>query len=265
MKQYKVIYKEPLIPKDQIERHKDFDLLLKNYGAYKAKKVTSPKYKVLIGGGAMLVSFLFYFLMMDPGSSSNPLAPVEVVEQDHKNSVPSRDVSPQKSPFSSSTPITEKERVDVQPHSKAVDVPSAEPKELIEENEENRRKSVRKEQTQQSEEPVALKNSDEEVAASFQEAFPKEGMQNLYLYFNKALIYPLEEMNAKVEGTVILSFFINKEGRPENVEIVQPVSEGINEEAKRLIEEMPDWSPALVKGKAVNSRVTLPITFKITD
>lgn len=63
-------------------------------------------------------------------------------------------------------------------------------------------------------------------------------------------------------GTVRLTFTINKQGRPEEIQVVKGPGYGCEEEAVRLVKAMPAWSPAYNKGQPVRFKQTTSILFE---
>ena len=43
------------------------------------------------------------------------------------------------------------------------------------------------------------------------------------------------------------------------------VSDGLSQEALRAVKNMPAWTPGTVKGKNVETRLELPITFRLEN
>jgi outer membrane biosynthesis protein TonB len=56
---------------------------------------------------------------------------------------------------------------------------------------------------------------------------------------------------------------INTDGSIREAEVMKGIGSGADEEALRVVKESPEWTPAYQKGKAVASRMTLPINFKL--
>ena len=75
--------------------------------------------------------------------------------------------------------------------------------------------------------------------------------------------YPIKARRQKVQGVVEISFVVRKEGHLTDVQIEQGVSAEIDQEAIRLISNMPDWQPALQNNRAVSVRLLIPIEFKL--
>lgn len=94
-------------------------------------------------------------------------------------------------------------------------------------------------------------------------AEPVDGYEALYVYFDENLRYPVEVLSDSIQGTVMVSFVINVEGKAEQISFTQTLGIPFETEAQRLVTEMPLWRPARLNGKSVASRVVLPISFSI--
>jgi len=90
----------------------------------------------------------------------------------------------------------------------------------------------------------------------------KGGMEELYKFLGKHLKYPKEAKENGIEGKVFVQFVVWKNGEIRDVKILKGVHEMLNKEAIRVIKMMPKWIPGKQRGKAVNSRFTLPVKFK---
>lgn len=60
------------------------------------------------------------------------------------------------------------------------------------------------------------------------------------------------------------SFVVGKDGAISEAEVIRGVSPELNEEALRVINSMPVWSPGKQRGKAVNVKYTVPVTFRLS-
>lgn len=100
-------------------------------------------------------------------------------------------------------------------------------------------------------------------APVYVQAEPIEGYAHLYDYFNTELIYPPVAIKDSVQGVLTVSFTINREGLPENLQFTNSLGGAFEEEAKRLILNMPPWKPAMLNNEPVSSRLSLPLTFQI--
>ncbi len=96
-----------------------------------------------------------------------------------------------------------------------------------------------------------------------QKPMPVGGMEALYAYFLNNLKYPELAKTKKVEGTVVATFLVQKDGSISDVEILRGIGAGCDEESLRIIQGMDDWIPGKIKEEAVVTRMTLPVKFKL--
>ena len=89
------------------------------------------------------------------------------------------------------------------------------------------------------------------------------GMQGLFEYMQNNVNYPKEAKNQKIEGRVIVSFIVEKDGSISDVHPLTAVHPLLDKEAMRLVNEMPRWKPGTEKGKAVRVSFALPVSFKL--
>lgn len=90
------------------------------------------------------------------------------------------------------------------------------------------------------------------------------GMAELMKYLNSNIKYPVEAHKAGIQGRVVVSFVVNKDGTVKDAKIVRSVDKSIDAEALRVISAMPKWLPGYQNGKAVKVRYTVPVTFRLT-
>ena len=98
-----------------------------------------------------------------------------------------------------------------------------------------------------------------------QPAVPKGGPQGYADYLASHQKYPTAAMQAKQEGTVMVTFVVEKSGGIGEVEVKQPVAPLLDAEAIRVIKSAPKWTPAHHKGKVVRQRVTVPVSFVLAE
>jgi TonB family protein len=120
--------------------------------------------------------------------------------------------------------------------------------------------SERKQQAQPSDKPIADRSV--KLDTGYIQAEPVNGYPDLYAYFDSELVYPKQAMSDPVEGVVTIAFTINRKGVAEQVKVENSLGELFDKEAIRVIEKMPAWKPARYKGKAVASKVSVPLTFQ---
>ena len=93
---------------------------------------------------------------------------------------------------------------------------------------------------------------------------PLGGMSEWNAYLSDNLTYPEQASQAGIEGTVIVAFLVNSDGSISDVGVLRGIGGGADEEAIRVIENAPNWEPGTQKDKPVNTRMRLPIRFKLT-
>ncbi len=80
----------------------------------------------------------------------------------------------------------------------------------------------------------------------------------------KYLRYPQEAVSEGIQGRVSVGFIVEKDGSVSNVEVVTGVHPLLDAEAVRVISVSPKWIPGKIQGKAVRTRIVLPVEFKLT-
>ena len=75
--------------------------------------------------------------------------------------------------------------------------------------------------------------------------------------------FPPKALHDELQGEVITTFVISKEGTIENITVVKSVGPELDQEAMRVIEIMPQWFPGMQGGKFVAVQYTLPIKFTL--
>lgn len=72
-------------------------------------------------------------------------------------------------------------------------------------------------------------------------------------------------LNVDIRGTVICEGVVNRQGRLVKVKLLRSLHKDFDQEALRILENMPDWLPARRDGRYVSARVLFPIRFKFPD
>lgn len=109
------------------------------------------------------------------------------------------------------------------------------------------------------------KDSDSEKTFDVVEQMPQfpGGMQNLLAFLNENVHYPEACKENNVQGRVIVSFVIEKDGTISEPKVVRSVSPELDAEGIRVVSSMPKWTPGYQRGEPVSVRFTLPISFKL--
>jgi TonB family protein len=87
------------------------------------------------------------------------------------------------------------------------------------------------------------------------------GPDSLFNFLSNNLKYPRHAKLEGVHGRVYVGFLIDKTGKLKNHRILNGVTEELNEEAMRVVKEMPDWKPGTRAGENVDVQYVLPIDF----
>ena len=96
-------------------------------------------------------------------------------------------------------------------------------------------------------------------------AFPG-GQSSLEDYINRQVEYPEDALENDVQGTVMVRFTIDENGKVGNVQTAgNQFGHGLEDAAMKVISQMPKWTPGTVNGKKVKGWYTIPVTFKIEE
>lgn len=76
-------------------------------------------------------------------------------------------------------------------------------------------------------------------------------------------MYPPVAIQNNIQGRVVVSFIIEKDGSVSNVELKYGVDPLLDAEALRVVKAMPSWTPGKINGKPVRTLYALPITFRL--
>lgn len=91
----------------------------------------------------------------------------------------------------------------------------------------------------------------------------KGGMDKFYKYLKDNIEYPRREKSIGVDGKVYLQFVIERDGSITDIQVLKGVSEGLDKEAVRVLNESPKWEPGSNRGQPVRVRMTIPISFQL--
>lgn len=89
------------------------------------------------------------------------------------------------------------------------------------------------------------------------------GEEGLYKYLSRTIIYPERSRFNGVEGRVVVSFIVDTEGIISDIQIEKSLNEELDEEAVRVVENMPRWIPGKIDNVAVRFRVIFPLLFTL--
>ncbi len=91
------------------------------------------------------------------------------------------------------------------------------------------------------------------------------GTQAMMLFIAENLRYPAECADKGIQGRVVLSFVIEKDGSISSIEEMRSPDERLTAEAIRVVSLMPKWKPGKQRGQEVRVKYVLPISFRLND
>jgi protein TonB len=89
------------------------------------------------------------------------------------------------------------------------------------------------------------------------------GLEEMYKFIRKKIHYPAASRRIGVEGTVYVSFVVNREGKVVDVKTIRGISPDCDKEAERVVSMLPNWSPGMQNHNPVSVRMTVPIKFQL--
>lgn len=89
------------------------------------------------------------------------------------------------------------------------------------------------------------------------------GISGLRTYLNQNIRYPAEAQENCVQGRVVVSFVVEKDGHISDVTVLRSVDPSLDKEAIRVVRNMPRWSPGKQGGEPVRVRYNVPVSFRL--
>ena len=91
----------------------------------------------------------------------------------------------------------------------------------------------------------------------------KGGMLAFYQFLALNLDYPEQMIHYNIQGRVVITLTVEKDGSLSDIKSVQDVGYGSAEEAIKVLKSSPKWQPGYQNGRPVRVRYTLPINFTL--
>lgn len=111
--------------------------------------------------------------------------------------------------------------------------------------------------------PDRKENSEVFMTVEKMPVYP-DGQAAMIDYLIKNIKYPEEAKKKGIQGKVLVSFVVEKDGSISEVKVVSGIGSGCDEEAVRVVKGMPKWVPGEQKGKPVRVQFKLPIMFALS-
>jgi protein TonB len=89
------------------------------------------------------------------------------------------------------------------------------------------------------------------------------GPSALMQYLSSNIKYPVVAEENGVQGRVVCTFVVEKDGSITDVRVVKSVDPSLDKEAMRVVKGMPKWIPGKQNGSAVRVKYTVPVTFRL--
>lgn len=91
------------------------------------------------------------------------------------------------------------------------------------------------------------------------------GEEALNKYISDNLKYPEAAKENSVEGVVTVGFIVRTDGSIGTIKIVRMVDPDLEQEAIRLVKNMPEWTPADKDGKPVDAPAEVEVPFVLSE
>ena len=89
------------------------------------------------------------------------------------------------------------------------------------------------------------------------------GDAELMKYLNTHIKYPAIAEENGVQGRVVCTFVVERDGSITDVKVMKSVDPSLDKEAIRVLKSMPKWIPGKQNGSAVRVKFTVPVTFRL--
>jgi len=111
---------------------------------------------------------------------------------------------------------------------------------------------------------MAINNSELFTAVEQAPSFPG-GLDAFYKFLARNTVYPEAMRVNNIQGKVIVTFVVEKDGSLSNVRALRGPGYGANEEAVRVVSLSPKWTPGNQNGRAVRVQFTTSLMFSLSD
>ena len=112
---------------------------------------------------------------------------------------------------------------------------------------------------------IKLQKNNSDKAYDLVEEMPQYpgGVGKLMEYVSMSIRYPKEAESKSIQGRVVTTFVVEKDGSITDAEVVKSVDPALDAEALRVVKAMPKWTPGKQDGKPIRVKYTMPITFAL--
>lgn len=89
------------------------------------------------------------------------------------------------------------------------------------------------------------------------------GEQALMEFLGKNIKYPRRAKSIGIEGRVYLKFIVDVDGSITDIQVMKGIGAGCDEEAIRVLNLLPNFSPGKQRGVPVKVQMQIPVNFKL--
>lgn len=89
------------------------------------------------------------------------------------------------------------------------------------------------------------------------------GPSALMEWLSNNVKYPVVAQENNVQGRVVVSFVVERDGSITDVKVVRGVDPSLDKEASRVVRAMPRWIPGKQNGSAVRVKYNVPVAFRL--
>jgi protein TonB len=238
------------------------------YGAYVLRKFRDKRHRV-----AVITTFVFFFLAFSIPTLLSIIAPKMKSRNVEVNVLTNIDLEKEKK----EPPKLEKEPEQIKASIKFTP-PVIAPDDQV--------KEEMKSQDQLSETPMAISiadikgtNEGKDIAeVAVKQAVEEEekpllvveqnpefsgGYEAMLKFLKDKMTYPALAQESGIQGTVFVQFVVSKTGKISLVKVLRGIGGGCDEEAVRVVKEMPNWIPGRQNGQAVPVMFQIPVKFQL--
>lgn len=89
------------------------------------------------------------------------------------------------------------------------------------------------------------------------------GTAAMLQFISKNLKYPEISEEEGIQSRLVFRFVVEKDGSLSNFQMIRPLNQAFENECRRIVNEMPAWSPGLQRGKEVRVYYTIPLNIHL--
>ena len=103
------------------------------------------------------------------------------------------------------------------------------------------------------------------ITAETMPSFQGGDLNTFRKWVQENLRFPQIALENGISGRVTLQFVIERDGRLTNIKVLQSPDRSLSEEATRVLNKSPKWSPGKQRNKPVRVSYTLPVDFRMSN